>query len=200
VKRTLVFIGTIALLAGMAGARVAVAQDGSRVVATQDRSALVPLKLQLVVSRTLGEKKISSLPYSLWVTANETRRTTSVRMGVQVPVVSTRISGKEGDTAVIPSYNYRDVGTNIDCVAVSAGDGLFQVHITLNESSIQYDSKDAAARPVVPTSIAGLPAFRNYTSNFSILLKDGQTAQYSSATDPLSGEVLRVDVTLNVLK
>jgi hypothetical protein len=46
----------------------------------------------------------------------------------------------------------------------------------------------------------GTPAFRNFTSNFSILLKDGQTAQYASATDPVSGETLKVDATINVLK
>ena len=45
-----------------------------------------------------------------------------------------------------------------------------------------------------------MPAFRNFTSNFSLLLKDGQTAQYASATDPVSGETLKVDVTINVLK
>ena len=45
-----------------------------------------------------------------------------------------------------------------------------------------------------------MPAFRNFTSNFNILLKDGQTAQYASATDPVSGETLKVDVTINVLK
>ena len=49
-------------------------------------------------------------------------------------------------------------------------------------------------------TLKGIPAFRNFTSNFNILLKDGQTAQYASATDPVSGETLKVDVTLNVLK
>ncbi len=59
---------------------------------------------------------------------------------------------------------------------------------------MSFDSKDASQ------TLKGVPAFRNFTSNFSILLKDGQTAQYASATDPVSGETLRVDVTVNVLK
>jgi hypothetical protein len=46
----------------------------------------------------------------------------------------------------------------------------------------------------------GIPAFRSFTSSFNLLLKDGQTAQHTAATDPISGEVIRVDVTLNVLK
>jgi len=41
---------------------------------------------------------------------------------------------------------------------------------------------------------------RNFNSSFTLLLRDGQTAQVSSATDPISGEVLKVVVTLNVVK
>jgi hypothetical protein len=33
-----------------------------------------------------------------------------------------------------------------------------------------------------------------------MVLRDGQTAQSTSATDPISGEVLKIDVTLNVVK
>jgi len=175
-----------------------VALSGPPAAAAQEKPTLVPLKLQLVVSRHAGDKKVSSVPYSLWVTANETRRTTSIRMGVEVPVATAVFGAKEG-TAPPKSYSYRNVGTNIDCTAVSAGDGQYQVHITLDDSSVHYDARDGTAgRP--STSVAGAPSFRSLKLNFSILLKDGQTAQYSSATDPLSGEVVRVDATLNVLK
>jgi hypothetical protein len=44
------------------------------------------------------------------------------------------------------------------------------------------------------------PVLRSFTSNFTILLRDGQTAQYTTATDQVSGEVLKIDATLNVLK
>jgi hypothetical protein len=158
-------------------------------VAVAQEKTLVPLKVQLVVSRHNGDKKISSLPYTLWVSANG-KITTSIRMGVQVPI-ATSIMTKEG---MSPSYQYRDVGTNIDCQAQSQPDGFYVLEIKLNDSSVNFDTKDAAA------TLKGIPAFRNFTSNFHILLKDGQTAQYASATDPLSGETVKVDVTLNVLK
>jgi len=48
--------------------------------------------------------------------------------------------------------------------------------------------------------VAAAPTIRTFTSSFSLLLKDGQTAQHTAATDPVSGEVLRVDVTLAILK
>jgi hypothetical protein len=95
------------------------------------------------------------------------------------------------------SYSYRNIGTSIDCSATSADNG-FNVIITLSDSSIQFEAAGGSTAPT--TKLANAPAFRTFTSKFSILLRDGQTAQYTSATDPLSGEVLKVDVTLNVLK
>jgi Bacterial type II and III secretion system protein len=156
----------------------------------QEKPTLVPLKVQLVVSRHNGDKKISSLPYKLWVTANG-KNTTGIRMGVQVPIPTTVVT-KEGVTS--PSYNYRDIGTNIDCNATSQADGFYSLEIKVNDSSVSFDTKESGS------TLKGIPAFRNFTSTFSILVKDGQTAQYASATDPLTGETLKVDVTLNVLK
>jgi hypothetical protein len=185
VKRTLMFIGSVVLIAVLAGSSVALAQETAK--------PLVPLKVQLVVSRYAADKKISSLPYTLWLTANDTRMTV-VRMGVQVPFVTT-VSVKDGATSTpTQSYQYRDVGTNIDCNAKSQADGSYYLDIRLNDSSVSVDPKESAQSP------KGVPAFRNFTSNFTILLKDGQSAQYASATDPVSGETLKVDVTLNVLK
>jgi hypothetical protein len=181
VKRTVALIGSMVLIAALADPLVVVAQQ---------KLAPVPLKVQLVVSRHAGDKKISSLPYTLWVTANE-QRTTYVRMGVQVPVPTTMIT-KEGVTT--PSYNYRDVGTNIDCQAVGPTDGFFSLQIKVNDSSVSFDAKDSTP------ALKGIPAFRNFTGDFHILLKDGQTAQYASATDPVTGETLRVEATINVLK
>ena len=179
-KRTLVVIAALVVSAA-AAPRVALAQDRQ----------LVPLKIDLVVSRNAGDKKISSLPYSLWVTANDTRERTSLRMGVQVPVATTRVAQK--DDPPPPAYTYRDVGTNIDCSAITTADGRYHVRIVLNDSALQSDGKETRAVP-------GLPLFRSFSSSFSLLLRDGQTATYTSATDPVSGETLKVDVTLNVLK
>ena len=45
-----------------------------------------------------------------------------------------------------------------------------------------------------------MPSFRNFNSSFTALLRDGQTMQYTSATDPVSGEVMKIDVTVAVMK
>lgn len=169
-----------------------VAQD--KPAPAQDRSSgMVPLKLDLLISRTAGDKKISSMPYTMWLTANASGRTeSSLRMGVQVPVPTTVLQSKEGaGSQPVQSYQYRDVGTDIDATAVSADQGRFVVAITLNESGLNTR---------IEGTVEGAPLFRSFQSRFNLLLRDGQSATYTSATDPVTGETLSVQATLTVLK
>lgn len=171
------------------------------VAAAARRTAVpTPLKVTVVLSRYQGEKRISSMPYVLGVTAGATAPgpKTTLRMGTAVPVVMT-VFGGDGKTTPQSSYNYRDVGTNIDCTAwgEETTAGLFQVSLTITDSSIGLDpSKKTGAQGVVPD----IPSFRNFNSSFTALLRDGQTTQYTSATDPVTGELMKIDVTLNVMK
>lgn len=150
----------------------------------------VSVKVQLVLSRYEGEKKVSSMPYILQLTANEAAMT-NLRMGTDVPVAS-----GPGES----SYNYRPVGTNIDCRAETVGDGTYKLHVTVNDSSVRFPERQKPEAGGVATGAGAAPAFRSFTAKFVLLIRDGQTAQYTSATDPASGEVLKVDATLNVLK
>ena len=95
------------------------------------------------------------------------------------------------------SYTYRDVGTNIDCGATfdEAVPGIFQLALTVSDSSLGLDTPQSAAG-VAPD----VPSFRNFNSSFTALLRDGQTMQYTSATDPVTGEVMKIDVTVAVMK
>jgi hypothetical protein len=154
----------------------------------------IPLRVQLTLSRYLGEKKISSTPYVMGVLTNAQK--TSLRMGVQVPVQT------GGSFAQIPqsSYTYRDVGTNIDCQAQDVGNGLFTLVITVEDSTIQLDRTDSSQQKDEKRTLADVPAFRSFRASFATVLRDGQSMQYASATDPISGEVVRVDVTLTMAK
>ncbi len=181
-----------------ATALTASAQDSTKPGGSQSASTQVPLKVQLVVSRYSGEKKISSVPYILSVVANDNDKT-SLRMGVDVPVPAELFSaGPKADNATIPttSYSYRSVGTNIDCAARTIDGILFKLDLGVSDTSVFIPEKAATGAG----GLAGIPAFRSFTSTFNVLLKDGQTTQHTSATDSVSGEVLRVDVTLTVLK
>ncbi len=109
-------------------------------------------------------------------------------MGVKIPV----FSGGANSGA----YNYQDVGTNIDCTVSTPPDGGYKVNLTVADSSVYFPDRDKGQ----PSTTTTPPAFRSFTSTFIILLRDGQTGQYTSATDQASGEVLKIDATLNVLK
>jgi hypothetical protein len=157
----------------------------------------VPLKVQLTISRYMGEKKLSSIPYVLGVLSNSQK--TSIRMGIQVPVTQTvftkSATGVDGPQS---SYTYRDLGTNIDCQAQPAGDGFYSLTITTEDSSIHLDpSPDSVEAKSIRRDI---PAFRSFRASFATILRDGQSMQYVSATDPLSGESMRIDVMLTLAK
>jgi hypothetical protein len=149
---------------------------------------LVPLKILLTLTRYQGERKISSAPYALWVTANEPS-TTRLQTGVELPVRSGA------------SYNYRTLGTNIDCNAVSRAGGAYRLALTVTDTSVTYPNRTSPnAADVTVDPMSAQPSFRSFSANFKILLRDGQTAQYVTATDPVSGDVTKLDVALNVLK
>ena len=157
---------------------------------SQAPRTLVPLKVQIVLSRYKGEKKIGSLPYMIGVAANE-RGPSSVRMGIEVPIARRGTGGA----------NYRSVGTNIDVHAESAPDGYYKMLIAVEDSSVHQEPGAASGGTQETAPMADdYPAFRTFKTNFTSLLRDGQSTQYTSAVDPISGEVMRVDVTLNVMK
>jgi hypothetical protein len=160
----------------------------------------IPLKVQVTLSRYLNEKKVSSTPYMLGVLSGG--KQTSLRMGIQVPVTQTVFgAAKEGGFATIPtaSFSYRDVGTNIDCQATDGGSGQYALTLTVQDSWF-HTEQAPALREKQPQIVANVPAFRSFHATFAMLLRDGQTMQYASAVDPISGEVMRIDVSLALAK
>ena len=155
----------------------------------------IPLKVQIMVSRYQGEKKISSLPYNLSVTAGSRG---TLRMGAKVPVMMiTAATNMPKDVAQVGPIQYQDVGTNIDCnVFQPLEDGRFRVEITIDDSSVYGEEPKAGTNAPAP----GNPTFRSFRATDSLMLKDGQTAQFTTATDKVSGEIVKVDVTLTVVK
>jgi hypothetical protein len=155
----------------------------------------IPLKLTVVVSRYQGEKKISSLPYTLSVTAGHNA---NLRMGAKVPVMMITAAKLPEGVAQVGPIQYQDVGTNIDCsVSPMQDDGRYQVVITLDDSSVYGDAPGGATANAPPP---GNPSFRSFRASDSMMLRDGQTAQFTTATDKVSGEIVKVDVTLTVVK
>jgi hypothetical protein len=210
VNRTVATLGVVTFALALAAPVLVHAQDKPAGTPTaKPPAAHVPLKIQVVISRYQGDKKISSLPYSLSITGGggngpENMVTgpsfigrANLRMGAKVPVAATSYTPiAAGGAGVNPlvSYQYQDVGTNIDCQVWSVDDGRFRVEITIEDSSVYPDDKD------IPGTVKGNPSFRSFRGSDSMLLRDGATAQFTTATDKVSGETVRVDVTLTVVK
>lgn len=158
----------------------------------QDRPAPgtdTPLKLQVVMTRYDGEKKVSSLPYSVLLNAAEPNGKPVLKqfmMGVQVPVT---VMVRDA-----PTVAFKDAGSKIMCTATSLGGGRYRLQLEIEQSGVLDPSRRT------PDSGVGGPVLRTFRDAVDIVMRDGQTTQTSSAADPVTGEVLKVDVTLTVVK
>ncbi len=149
------------------------------------------LRVQVVISRFQGEKKVASLPYTFSVTVEG--RSARMRMGVDTPVAVATAASDAGKPTTT-SFQYRNVGTNIDCFARDAGDGRYQLQLSIENSSAYLGG------PLADANATGSPLFRRFDANIDPVLRDGQTIQTIASTDPVTGEVVKIDVTLNVVK
>jgi hypothetical protein len=80
---------------------------GMQQTAPPKTNTVVPLKVDIVLSRYQGDKKISSLPFTLLV---NTGNATSLRMGVDVPSGTTTVKDKTDGTERT-STDFRNIGT-----------------------------------------------------------------------------------------
>jgi hypothetical protein len=155
-----------------------------------------PLKVQVTISRFQGDKRVSSMPYTLSVNTNNSRADVSrLRMGGKVPIMTMAtptVDGKPLGVAAGP-VTYQDVGTNIDCYASTTDDGRFKVVVTVEDTSV-YPEDQAVS------TVRGHPSFRTLVLTNAAILRDGQSTQFTSATDKVSGETVKIDVMLNVVK
>lgn len=142
------------------------------------------LRVQVVVARFQGEKKIASLPYTFIAV---TSRPVRMRMGVDTPIAMATVAG-DGPRPPA-SIQYKNVGTNIDCTAFARSDGRYQLRMSIESSSALGGEGGAA----------GAPLFRRFDTSFDPVLRDGQSVQAIASTDPVTGEVVKIDVTLNVM-
>jgi len=162
----------------------------------------VPLKVDVVFSRFQGDKKIASLPYTMWVNAireGTGMQQTTLRMGVDVPVgtvTSTRPTSANNATTTTTGPDFRNVGTSIDCWAFLEEGGRYIVGVRLTDSSIFTGDQQGQAA----IRLADPMAFRTFSTSNSITMRDGQTVQFAAATDKITGEIVKVDVTINTVK
>jgi len=164
-----------------------------------------PAQVDVVLTRSLGEKKTSSLPFALMLTAAQRFSQVSIRMGMDVPVGTstsnvTQTSNAQGNSprAVETTRavtEYRNIGTSIDSAVTRVDDTNYSVYVNVNDSSLH--SPDAGK---TPPRIADPAAFRTFSTQNTLPMRDGQTRLFGVATDKITGETLKIEVKLTILK
>jgi hypothetical protein len=177
---------------------------------------MTPVKVDVVISRVQGEKKVSSLPFTMWLTMSSSGvpASQSTRVGVDVPIGATTVTtGESNNTGprstptgatttsqATTKTEYRYVGTQVDCNAragsSAAEEGRFWIYVSVSDSSVYTGDTD----PKAALKVTDPMAFRSFTMRNEMLMRDGQTVQFAAATDKVTGETIRVDVTLSVVK
>jgi hypothetical protein len=137
----------------------------------------VPLKIQVVFTESEGTKKISSLPYTMYGLSNG------------------RLIQLRYDDYM---HGFHD-RTQIDCNARREGADSYRMDFGFSRGWIRgLNGKESSTGTEQSTEQPSvIPDFSN---EFSVIAKDGQTVEGASAVDPLTGHVLKVAVTLTVLK
>jgi hypothetical protein len=158
------------------------------------------LKVQVTFAEQEGEKKLANLPYMFYVKAVEPGPNpwTKVRMGSRVPVATGTDKGSI-------QFQYIDVGTNIDARGFAADDGRFDIALNLERSWVEGEVPVPAEKPAEATLNTSPgqfkePVIRQFKTELTLTMRDGQTIQTTQAADPLSGRVLTITVTMNVVK
>jgi hypothetical protein len=172
------------------------AQDKPR---NDSKTPATTLKVQVTFAENEGEKKLANLPYTFFLKTGDTSPAlgpswTKVRMGSRVPVYAGKDAGMQ----------YIDIGTNIDARALPADAGRFDVFVNLErswvEGEVQVELQKGSGGAVDPNA-AGCkqPIIRQFKTELTLTMHDGETIQTTQAADPLSGRVLTITVTMNVV-
>jgi hypothetical protein len=192
-KSTKYVAGSIAAL--LAVAAIATAQP------PQDTSKeTTPLQVTIVFNEYDGSKRVSSLPYQMACNANPHQDTSSLRLGLRVPI-ATGSFGSDKQLVTNTQYTYQDVGTDIDCRAIAAPEGGFLIGLGLKRNIVYPPNQSKATEWQPGAPLTDRPIFGGFEANVkNLLLRDGETVQAATATDPVSGHVWKIDVSLKVGK
>jgi hypothetical protein len=188
---TAVLLGTLLAISAAAQEKEAKEAQNKEKTESTDRDRAhktpTPVRVQIVFNEFDSDKRINSLPYTLLVNADTPGPRASIRMGIRVPVHTSSNAS-----------TYMDVGTNVDGLAERQDDGRFLLGLSVERSSL-YSSHQSSSLGDARVD-AEQPVVQQFRSQINLLIRDGQTQQTTISTDPVTGHVLKVDVTLNVVK
>jgi hypothetical protein len=173
---------------------IAVVLLAATVCVAQDRTSPpdVPLRITVVFNEYDGSKKIASLPYEMPCKASVRHDPSALQMGFRVPY---KVKQDE--------IQFMNVGTHIDCQSALPDErGHFLIQLAVEHNTVYAPAGPNKAVEWRPgEGLPEDPVFAGIQANLrDLLLHDGQTLEALTATDPVSGHLWKVEVTLNVAK
>src|SRR5688500_16396030 len=89
--------------------------------AANAKTVVTALMVEVTIARYQGEKRLSSLPYTVGVSPDGERATLRIGGSVPIPAASAAADGKTPPA----SFSYRSIGTNVDVIAKPVEDGRY---------------------------------------------------------------------------
>jgi hypothetical protein len=157
-----------------------------------------PIKVQIVFTEFEGDKKTKSLPYVMYVNAPDSSEIRAgwvkFRIGSRLPIYV----GKN-------EMQYMDVGTNVDARSAYTGDGHVLLQMILERSWVEGEVSVPVTKSDSSSSDSSgghfqEPIVRGFKSELDLKLREGQPVESNMATDPISGKVLKVEISFTVVK
>jgi hypothetical protein len=156
------------------------------------------IKLQIIFAEFDGDKKVKSLPYVMYMNAPNSPELKAgwdkMRIGSRIPVYT-------GNNQM----QYQDVGTNIDARSAYAEGGHLVLQLDFERSWVEGDvsvpiTKTDAASSDTASGHFREPIIRAFRSELYMKLHEGQPVESTMATDPISGKVVKVEISFTVVK
>jgi hypothetical protein len=165
---------------------------------TKVEAQTTPIKVQIIFAEYEGDKKIKSLPYVMYMNSPDSGELrpgwVKFRIGSRLPIYV----GKN-------EMQYMDVGTNVDARSAYTPDGHILLQMTLERSWVEGEVsvpmlKSDSSPSDPPGGHFPEPIVRGFKSELDLKLREGQTVESNMATDPISGKVLKVEISFTVVK
>ena len=165
------------------GPGVAAQGSGESKAAAVDENAGPNLRVRFLETRQKSGKTTTGKPSVLLLNTGE--EAARVFVGTQVAL---RTSDKGAPTVI-----FKNAGVSAEVRAQAQSDGRYRLDVSFEESSML-----AQGSGETPSSNQGNPILQVVKGRSVVVLRAGETAPFASAVDPVTGEVVRVDIAIDV--
>ena len=178
--RKTIGIGLWAVL--LAAGPGAAAQEAAPKAPEAEKAPGRRLRVQFQETRQQGEATTASRPWSLLLHADAGR--THLFIGTQAAITW---NDKDGTTTI-----FKNVGVTAEVTVTTLPDGRYAVDGWFETSQRRRMPTSPGEAPVT----AGNPILQAVEAQARLTLREGETVPVASAVDPVTGEVVRIDLTL----